>query len=109
MSAITETLLPRVKANLILSHDEDDTLLAGMVDSAIAYAEGHQHRNAGWYSANPIPPTTERAIIMLASNFYESRDGSSAGFYGDNAASAQQVWRTVHDLLRMDRDWGLAL
>ncbi len=31
-----------------------------------------------------MPATTEQAVIMLASHFYESRDGSTGGFFADN-------------------------
>ena len=51
------------------------------------------------------PPTTEQAVIMLSSHFYESRDGSTGGFFQDNPQAAQQVWNTVNLLLRLDRDW----
>ena len=51
------------------------------------------------------PPTTEQAVIMLSSHFYESRDGSTGGFFADNVPAAQQVWNTVNLLLRLDRDW----
>ena len=59
----------------------------------------------GSYSENPMPPTTEQAVIMLASHFYESRDGSTGGFFADNTNAAQQVWNTVNLRLRLDRDW----
>ena len=52
-----------------------------------------------------MPPTTEQAVIMLASHFYESRDGSTGGFFSDNVNAAQQIWNTVNLLLRLDRDW----
>jgi uncharacterized phage protein (putative DNA packaging) len=42
---------------------------------------------------------------MLASHFYESRDGSTGGFFADNVKAGQQVWNTVNLLLRLDRDW----
>jgi hypothetical protein len=106
---LIRSLLAKTKANLILTHGEDDDLLKGMIESALAYAEGYQHRRVGWYASNPMPASTERGIIMLASHFYESRDGATAGFFSDNAQSAQQIWRAVQDLLRMDRDWGAAL
>ena len=48
---------------------------------------------------------TEQAIIMLASHFYESRDGSTAGFFSDNVNASSQVWNTVNLLLRLDRRW----
>ena len=97
-----EELLAKVKANLILDHDADDVLLMQYITAAIAYAESYQHIPEGSYSENPMPPTTEQAVIMLASHFYESRDG---GFFADNTNAAQQVWNTVNLLLRLDRDW----
>ena len=52
-----------------------------------------------------MPPTTEQAVIMLVSHFYESRDGSTGGFFADNVQAGQQVWNTVNLLLRLDRRW----
>lgn len=98
-------LFAKVKANLILTHDEDDALLQSFIAAAVNYAESFQHLPAGSYAENPIPPTTEQAIIMLASHFYESRDGSTAGFFGDSVQAGQQVWNTVNMLLRLDRNW----
>ena len=102
-----EELLQKVKANLILSHDEDDGLLRGYLVAAVSYAESYQHIPAGYYQINPMPPTTEQAVIMLSSHFYESRDGSTGGFFADNTQAGQQVWDTVNLLLRLDRDWRL--
>jgi len=42
---------------------------------------------------------------MLSSHFYESRDGSTGGFFADHVQAGQQVWNTVNFLLRLDRDW----
>lgn len=100
-----DTLLDKVKANLILEHSEDDELLELYIKSAVAYAESYQHISEGYYSENPMPPTTEQAVIMLASHFYESRDGSTGGFFADNVQAGQQVFNTVNLLLRLDRDW----
>jgi len=98
-------LLEKVKANLILSHDADDDLLRSFITAAVSYAESYQHLTEGTYTADPMPPTTEQAVIMLASHFYESRDGSTAGFFGDNVQAGKQVWNTVNMLLRLDRQW----
>ena len=100
-------LLSRVKANLILEHGEDDELLLGFIRAALSYAESYQHRPAGHYAKNPLPPTTEQAVIMLAGHFYESRDGSTAGFFGDNVQAGRQVWDTCNMLLRLERDWSV--
>lgn len=100
-----DELLSKVKQNLILEHDEDDTLLKNYITAAVAYAESYQHLSSGYYSENAMPPTTEQAVIMLVSHFYESRDGSTGGFFADNVQAGQQVWNTVNLLLRLDRRW----
>ena len=100
-----DTLLEKVKANLILEHSADDALLKSYITAAVSYAESYQHIPAGTYIKQTMPPTTEQAVIMLASHFYESRDGSTGGFFADNTGAAQQVWNTVNLLLRLDRDW----
>ncbi len=52
-------------------------------------------------------PSTEQAIVMLSSHFYESRDGSTGGFFADNVSAANQVWTTVNVLLRLDKNWSV--
>ena len=100
-----DELLEKVKKNLILTHNEDDTLLKQYINASISYAESYQHIEQGYYKENPMPPTTEQAVIMLSSHFYESRDGSTGGFFGDNVQAGKQVWDTVNLLLRLDRRW----
>ena len=102
---MTDELLQKVKQNLILEHNEDDELLKMYITAAVSYAESYQHISEEYYSENPMPPTTEQAVIMLASHFYESRDGSTGGFFADNVQAGQQVFNTVNLLLRLDRDW----
>lgn len=98
-------LLMKVKANLILEHTADDALIERFITAAVSYAESYQHIPEGHYKENTMPATTEQAVIMLASHFYESRDGSTGGFFADNVQAGQQVWNTVNLLLRLDRDW----
>lgn len=98
-------LLGKVKANLILNHDDDNTLIEGYIAAAISYAESFQHLDEGFYNENPMSPATEQGIIMLSSHFYESRDGSTGGFFGDNIQASEQVWKTVHLLLGMGKEW----
>ena len=100
-----DTLLEKVKANLILEHSADDELLTQYITAAVSYAESYQHIAEGYYSENAMPATTEQAVIMLVSHFYESRDGSTGGFFADNVQAGQQVWTTVNHLLRLDREW----
>jgi uncharacterized phage protein (predicted DNA packaging) len=100
-----DDLLSKVKANLIISHDEDDALISNFITAAVNYAESYQHIPAGTYAESPMPPTTEQGVIMLASHFYESRDGSTGGFYADSVQAGQQVWNTVNMLFRMNRQW----
>ena len=99
------SLLEKVKANLILDTDTDNEILQEFINSAISYAESYQKKSAGYYDVNAMPPTTEQAVIMLSSHFYESRDGSTGGFFADNVNAATQVWNTVNTLLRLDRNW----
>ncbi len=100
------TLLEKVKANLILEHTADDELLQMYITAAVSYAESYQHIASDTYAdESKMPPTTEQAVIMLSSHFYESRDGSTGGFFADNVQAGQQVWNTVNLLLRLDRDW----
>ena len=100
-----DELLTKVKQNLILEHSEDDVLLVSYITAAVSYAESYQHVEQGYYTDNPMSATTEQAVIMLSSHFYESRDGSTGGFFGDNVQAGKQVWDTVNMLLRLDRRW----
>jgi len=100
-----DNLLEKVKSNLILTHDEDDDLLEGYITAAIAYAESYQHLPDGYYATHAMSATTVQGVVMLSSHFYESRDGSTGGFFADNVNAAQQSMDTIHLLLRMDRDW----
>ena len=102
-----EVLVVQVKANLILEHDQDDALLTEMVASAISYATSFQHLPENHYQQNPMPGSTRQAIVMLASHFYESRDGSTAGVWNDKPDAAKTVWVAVNRLLVLDRHWKL--
>lgn len=100
-----DLLLIKLKQNLIIEHTIDDALLRMYITAAVSYAESYQHVTAGTYKVMPMSPTTEQAVIMLASHFYESRDGSTGGFFADNTQASAQVWNTVNTLLRLDREW----
>lgn len=104
-TAEMEELLIIVKKNLILEHSEDDELLMSFISAAVSYAEKYQHSPDGYYKENEMSLTTKQAIVMLATHLYESRDGSTSGFFGDNTGAAQQVWNTVNLLLRLDKNW----
>jgi len=107
VTAKMRKLLQKTKANLILQHDEDDASLLGYIAAAVSYAETYQHRPENYYSkrGNNMAAVTEQAVIMLSSHFYESRDGSTGGFFADNVSAAAQVWNTVNRLLAMDKQW----
>lgn len=98
-------LLQKVKKNLIIDHTLDDELIIMYIKAALSYAESYQHIAENIYSELPMPPATEQAVIMLASHFYESRDGSTGGFFADSTNASAQVWNTVNLLLRLDRNW----
>ena len=107
MTAKMKKLLHKVKANLILQHDEDNEMLLSFIAAAVSYAETYQHRPENFYAkrGSNMTATTEQAVIMLSSHFYESRDGSTGGFFSDNVGAAAQVWNTVNRLLAMDKRW----
>jgi hypothetical protein len=102
-------LLPNVKKNLVLDFDDDDSLLIGMVEGAVNYAEGFQNRGDGYYAENEMPPATAQAVVLLASYFYETRDATGGTFFagsvGAIGAGGNNMWRAVNDLLRLNRDW----
>lgn len=100
-----DELVEQVKANLILTHDEDDALIGSLVGAATSYATAYQHLDEGHYAQHGMSGTTRQAVIMLASHFYESRDGSTAGFWADKPDAARAVWNAVNTLLRLDREW----
>ena len=100
-------LLAKVKSNLIIDFTDDDELLENYIKSAISYAESYQHLEENYYENNEMSGTTEQAIIMLVTHFYESRDGSTAGFFADNVQASQQVWKSANMLLQIDRNWKL--
>ena len=70
-------LLHDLKSNLVLEHDEDDLMLRGYLTAAIDYAESYQHREPEYYDVQAMSASTRQAVLLLASHFYESRDGST--------------------------------
>lgn len=42
---------------------------------------------------------------MLASSWYESRDGGTGGMFANTAAAAERSTIAIDNLLRLDRDW----
>ncbi len=62
-------LLTKVKQNLILEHSADDELIKGFITATVSYAESYQHIEQGYYTSNPMSPTTEQggnnAVLAL--------------------------------------------
>lgn len=100
-------LVDQVKANLILTHDEDDQLIESLISAATSYATAYQHLPEHYYEHEPMSGATRQAIVLLATHFYESRDGATAGFWSDKPEAARVVWSAVNNLLRLDREWKL--
>lgn len=99
-----EDLLESLKANLVLEHDKDDMLLLQYLSSAISYAEGYQKKGAGYYQTGNMLESTKQGVIIMATHFYESRDGSTAGFFADTTDASRRVWETCHLLFQNDKD-----
>jgi len=103
---LMQTMLEKLKANLILQHDADDGLLQGLIAAAFSYAESRQHMPEGCYLAGAaLPAATEQAVLMMASHFYESRDGGTGGFFSGGAGAAAQAWQAADRLLAMNKNW----
>ena len=100
-------LLPLVKENLILTHDEDDAILLRIIAAAIDYAEGYQHVAKGYYIDNDMPAMTKQAVIMLTTHLYESRDSGTGGFFADSAAAGVNTRETIDKLVRLERRWSV--
>ena len=98
-------LLEQVKSNLIVTFVDDDNLILSFISASISYAEGYQHLDEGYYKTHEMSERTRQGIIMLASHFYESRDGSTGGFFADSTNASEQVYKTVNRLLALDREW----
>ena len=100
-----------VKTNLVINYNTDDTFIGTLITAAVSYAEAYQHLPDGYYTnlKDGIIPEmsgrTKQAVIMLASNWYESRDGGTGGYFGDNSSIAEQSMTAIKALLMMDRDW----
>jgi hypothetical protein len=97
---VTE-LLPKVKANLILSHDTDDELIRGYIRAALDFAYTYQKLTEVW---KELPPVTGQAVIMLSSHWYESRDGSTGGFFANNTQGATNAMSAVMRLLEINKE-----
>ena len=98
-------LLAQVKLNLIITFNDDDSLIASLISAAISYAEGYQHLAEGYYRTHEMSDRTKQAVIMLTSHFYESRDGSTGGFFADSTNASDQTYKAVNRLLMLDREW----
>lgn len=98
-------LLAQVKLNLIITFNDDDSLIASLISAAISYAEGYQHLDEGYYRTHKMSDRTKQAVIMLTSHFYESRDGSTGGFFADSTNASDQTYKAVNRLLMLDREW----
>lgn len=101
----TTELVEQVKQNLLITFDDDDTLITALVNAATSYATAFQHLEEGHYEQATMSGATRQGVVMLASHFYESRDGATAGFWADKPDAARAVWTAVNNLLRLDRDW----
>ena len=100
-----QAMLAKVKANLVIEHGRDDTILSAHVRAAMDYAGKFQHKDDSFYNTHDMSPVTEQAVIMLASFYFESKDGGAGGFFTPTAVAAQQAQKSVDNLLRMDKDW----
>jgi CRISPR/Cas system endoribonuclease Cas6 (RAMP superfamily) len=98
-------VLAKVKANLVIEHGADDSILSMHVQAAMDYAGKFQHKDNSYYSTHDMSPTTTQAVVMHASFYYESKDGGTGGFFSSSPSAAKQTNDCVNNLLRLDKDW----
>lgn len=101
--------LAKLKANLVIGHDQDDAILTLHLNAAMDYAGKFQHKDNAYYSTHRMSPTTLQAVILLASFYYESKDGGAGGFFTPTTAAAKQTLECVDTLLRLDKEWKIRL
>lgn len=102
MAILESELLTAVKANLQIDFDNDDELILRLIRSAVDYAERYQNRD---YSESDceLPHSTTQGIVMLATHWYESRDGSTAGYF--SSSDGERAVRAAERLLSANKRW----
>lgn len=98
-------LLPKVKENLNVDFDNDDEHILRLTHSAIEYAQRYQNKvyPQAYKTTADVPHSTVQGIIMLASHWYESRDGSTAGYFSNTQGS--MVVQAAERLFSAHKDW----
>ena len=51
---LIDAILPKLKINLIIQHNEDDDFLRGVILAALSYAETYQKKPQGLYTVEPV-------------------------------------------------------
>ena len=98
-------MFEQLKQNLFPKEEKDEDLLRGLLAAAVNYAEKQQNLDDGYYATHQMAETTRQAVIMLASHWYESRDGGTGGFFANTPAAAESVRKAVDSLLALGRTW----
>lgn len=98
-------LMDDVKENLRITDSEFDGTIERCIAAAVDYAESYQNKDEGFYKTNEMRDATRQAVVLLASHFFETTDGSTGGFMADSPAAAQQTAVAVDRLLSMDKRW----
>jgi hypothetical protein len=99
-------ILSLVKQNAVIEHDEDDSLITQYIKAAVDYAEYFQSVD---YSADGVvlPPATLQAVVLMATQSYNSRDGATGGFFADTSTAAVQARIAVDRLLMPSKEWNV--
>jgi uncharacterized phage protein (predicted DNA packaging) len=98
-------LLPKVKANLVIDFDTDNDLISRLIRSALSYAQLYQNKDFTecYADISDVPLSTEQAVIMLVTHWYESRDGSNGGYFSNTSGS--EITKAVDRLLSASKEW----
>ncbi|MDR2513627.1 MAG: head-tail connector protein, partial [Christensenellaceae bacterium] len=85
MDNLTEHLLPKVKSNLILQHDEDDDLLRSTIRAALDYAKEYQHRQR--FGASPF---ATHIVCGACGGWYGKKVWGS---YKEDKTYRREIWQ----------------
>ncbi|MCL2499289.1 MAG: head-tail connector protein [Defluviitaleaceae bacterium] len=97
-----DDILPFVLSNMPDEKNVDDAVVKGFIAAAISYAESYQRLPKGTYAHQTMGEDTKRAVIQLASYFYQTRIG-----FPDGIKKGSAVWNELNAKLRADRNWDI--
>ncbi len=69
--------LQDAKNHLRLRHEEEDSLVLGLIEAAVDHCEGITNRDFSSDAGEPMPPAVKAACLLLIGSLYENRQAVS--------------------------------